>query len=230
MTKNLILLSPFEAADRSASEIISQIKTHLRELAKELWSEESYSSLNQELRELSRNKSISWSNISSCWKNATTEEDPAEAQDSKTAKIHFTYASIYYHNAHAKLILNDLQKTASLTTYAAYHIGALDNHIKVVKAKKRNKERASTGGKRLSGMRSEIRTHLMRLLENPPAGGWKDIPSTARILAPMLEKFVFNKKLGRVVYDAAEFIITEIEKNGKPQKAFRKHQKAQKAL
>lgn len=225
MTKNLILLSPFEAADRSASEIISQIKTHLRELAKELWSEESYSSLNQELRELSRNKSISWSKISSCWKNATTEETPAEAKDSKTAKIHFTYASIYYHNAHAKLILNDLQKTASLATYAAYHIGALDNHIKVVKAKKRNIERASAGGKGLSGIRSKTQAHLLKLLENPPAGEWKNIPSTARILAPMLEEFILDNEFGKVIHDAAEFIITEIEKNGKPQETFRKHRK-----
>lgn len=225
MTKNLLLLSPFEAAGRSTREITSLIKIYLRELAKELWSEELYSSLNLELRELSRKKTITWSNISLCWKNAAAEQNPAEARESKTAKIHFAYASLYYHNALTKLNGDDQQKAASLATYAAYHIGALDTHIKFVKAQKRNKARASSGGQGLSEIREKVRAHLFKLLENPPSGEWKDIPSTARILAPVLEEFIFKKKFGKVIYDAAEFIIIEIEKNGKSHDTFRKHQK-----
>ncbi|MFC5698376.1 hypothetical protein ACFPU0_22850 [Pseudomonas sp. GCM10022186] len=225
MTKNLLFLSPSEAADRSTTDIVSQIKTYLREIAKELWSEESYSSLNLALKELSSNKSITWTNISSCWKSATIEKDPTEARDSKTAKIHFAYASLYYHNALAKKIAGDEQKVASLAVYAAYHIGALDTHTKTVKTRKRNKARAKSGGLGKSEILKKIRTYLVKLLETPPAGGWKDIPSTAHILAPMLEEFIISNNFGKVVYDSAKFIISEIEEDGKPQETFRKNKK-----
>lgn len=206
MTKNLLFLTPSEAENRNTTDIISQIRTYLREIAKELWSEEPYYSLNSEIKELINNKSITWTDISSCWKNATIEQLPTEARDSKTAKIHFAYASLYYHKAFANSIRNE-QKAPSLATYAAYHIGALDAHVKAIKTKKRNKARASLGGQGLSEIRKKIRAHLLDLLESPPVSEWKDIPSAARILAPILEEFISTNKFESVIDDAADFII-----------------------
>ncbi|MDH4555723.1 hypothetical protein E8F11_11140 [Pseudomonas sp. BN417] len=225
MTKKIPYLLPIEIAARSTRELVTEIRDYLSEKANKLWSKELNYKLNQELKKLSSKKSIKWTDISPCWKNPTTEQKLSETRDSKITKIHFAYASIYYHNALVKINSGDEQKAANFATYAAYHIGALDIHIKSIEEKKRNKTRGKAGGQGKSGIRTKARTRLAMLLETPPPGEWKDIPSAARILAPILEEFIFSNEFGKVIEDAAAFIINEIERSGIPQETFHKHKK-----
>ncbi|BCR24424.1 hypothetical protein [Aquipseudomonas alcaligenes] len=224
MSKKLIYFTPNDASSLSPTEILLEIRTHLYNTAEKLWEEEIYYKLSEKIGNLTNNKTITWKDISSCWENLDTREPLITTKEARTLKTHFTYASLYYQKAYTKSLHGDERMAISLGAYATYHLGALDNQVKLIDERIRNKARAQSGGERKSNITKIVRDHLIELLQTQPSTGWKSSANAALILTPKLEKFIISQEYGKVIPDTANFILSQIEDHEITQEAFKKHQ------
>lgn len=209
----MIYLTPNEASSLSTNEILIEIREHIRNLAKELWEEELLYKVGEKLDKVGRKISITWTDISSCWGKSKAKKPLKNDRQSRIIKTHFSYAFLYYKKAKIKAHNGDEVTAIKLATYAAYHLGALDNQIKSIKESIKNKARAKLGGLTKSEIRKTVRAQLAEYLKSPPPKGWRNIPDAIKAIEPKLEKFIISNNYGKVITDTEEFIANEIDES-----------------